>query len=71
MVRRLLDSSGQFLDILKAQPALVGPAVQDLQGGNFVAVIGQELLRGLFTNPSKIEIYSSTKEEHGKGISDN
>lgn len=47
MVRRLFDQPGQLLDIFKAQAALVRLAVEKLQGGDFVAVVGQELLERL------------------------
>ena len=43
-VGRLFDGVGEFLDVFERQPLLVGLAVEDLQGGDFVFVVLDELL---------------------------
>ena len=43
-IGRLFDGVGQILDVLELQPLLVGLAVEDLQGGDLVLVLCDELL---------------------------
>jgi hypothetical protein len=43
-VRRLLDGVCQFFDILEAKGLLIGPIIQNLQGGDFVFVVLDEFL---------------------------
>ncbi len=47
-IGRLFDGVGQILDVLKRQPLFVGLAVEDLQGGDLVLVLCDELLEGLY-----------------------
>ena len=46
-IGRLFDGVGQILDVLELQPLFVRLAVEDLQGGNLVLVLRDELFEGL------------------------
>ena len=46
-VGRLFDGSGQILDVLELQSLFVRFAVEDLQGGDLVFVLCDELLEGV------------------------
>ena len=46
-VGRLFDGVGQILDVLELEALFVRPAVEDLQGGDLVFVLCDELLEGL------------------------
>ena len=43
----LFDGVGEFLHRLEGEALFVGLGVEDLQGGDFVLVVGDELLEGL------------------------
>ena len=46
-VGRLFDGVGEFFHGLEGEALFVGLGVEDLQGGDFVLVVGDELLEGL------------------------
>ena len=54
-VGRLLDGVGEFLHVLEGEALFVGLAVEDLQGGDFVLVVVDELLEGLHEAPGAVE----------------
>ena len=53
-VGRGLDPVGQFLDVLEAEARLVGPGIEDLQGGDLVLVLFDELLEGSDDAPGAV-----------------
>lgn len=46
-IGRLLDGAGELLDVLELEPLFVGLAVEDLQGGDLVFVLCDELFERL------------------------
>ena len=63
--RRGVQGVGQGFDVFKLERGACGPAVQNLQGGDFVFVLGDELLKALHQCGGAVAAFAKAGVQQG------